>query len=150
MLDIGAFLINRVMDLIIGLVLGLIIGVIVSIFAYFTVERDLKNRLIPRLLVIVTIVFGILSFIQMFLAELSVISYIDILQGGTGLIVIILTILLILVLIWYASYITEGEFLKSVNISGKFNSKKFQTYGRPIVFIVFIGIFASFFMLIFL
>ncbi|OLS21841.1 MAG: hypothetical protein HeimC3_33630 [Candidatus Heimdallarchaeota archaeon LC_3] len=150
MLDIGAFLINRVMDLIIGLVLGLIIGVIVSIFAYFTVEGDLKNRLIPRLLVIVTIVFGILSFIQMFLAELSVISYIDILQGGTGLIVIILTILLILVLIWYASYITEGEFLKSVNISGKFNSKKFQTYGGPIVFIVFIGIFASFFMLIFL
>ncbi len=150
MLDIGAFLINRVMDLIIGLVLGLLIGVIVSIFAYFTVEGDLKNRLIPRLLVIVTIVFGILSFIQMFLAELSVISYIDILQGGTGLIVIILTILLILVLIWYASYITEGEFLKSVNISGKFNSKKFQTYGGPIVFIVFIGIFASFFMLIFL
>ena len=150
MLDIGAFLINRITDLIIGLVLGLGLGVIVSIFAFFSVQENLRKPLILKLLILITIIFGIINFIQMFLAEFSVISYIDVFQGSTGLIVIILTIMLILLIIWYVAYVTDGQFLSTANISRKFRSKKFKTWGGPITFFIFIGIFLLFFVFIFL
>jgi hypothetical protein len=149
MIDVGAFLVNRIEDLIIGLILGLILSIIVSIFIFFSVETDTRKQLIPKLLIIITVIFGLMTFFQLSLGELSVLSYIDMFQGSTGLIFLILVVLFVLVIGWYASYVSDGELFQSMNISGRLRSKKVQNYGGPITFIFFMGIFVVFFIFIF-
>lgn len=83
MVNIGAFLINRLADLFFGWVIGLVVSLVVAVYAVYLSETKDKRKVFFSTQFVSTAILTILFFLTLFLSESMLISTQDLLQLWT-------------------------------------------------------------------
>ena len=137
MVDISAFLLNRISNLLIGFLLAFVVSIIVLIFKYFLTDdyREFKETLV-RFELKVTISLGLLFTLMLFFGELSLISYIDLIHGGMGILFFVLLFLLGGIIIKFSN--TYGNGIRLPRFISRDLIPKIAGPGMFLLFFIFV------------